>query len=300
MYLFNPTVSVIVPVYQAQDTLGRCVDSILKQSFKDLELILVDDGSRDHSPAICDLYARRDGRVRVIHKENSGVSDTRNRGIAEAIGEYIQFVDSDDWLSPDATEQMVTTAKRYQADLVVADFFRVSGNLVAKKHREMPENPLSCKQYAQMMMKDPASFYIGVLWNKLYRREIIAQQKMKMNPELRICEDLLFNLEYLRFVKTAATVDVPVYYYVRTANSLVARADAMSTLRVRTAAFQEYKQFYLDVLDEKEYQKVRRKVYRFLLDVATDGVVLPRPAPNTRSLKPMDVPDEEWPNHENE
>lgn len=300
MYLFNPTVSVIVPVYQAQETLCRCVDSILKQSFKDLELILVDDGSRDDSPAICDLYAQRDGRVRVIHKANSGVSDTRNCGIAAATGEYIQFVDSDDWLSPDATEQLVAAAQRYQADLVVADFFRVSGNLVAKKHREMPENPLSCKQYAQIMMKEPASFYIGVLWNKLYRREIMVQQEMKMNPELRICEDLLFNLEYLRFVKTVATVDVPVYYYVRTANSLVARADAMSTLRVRTAAFQEYKQFYLDVLDEKEYQKVRRKVYRFLLDVATDGMVLPRPAPNTRSLKPMDVPDEDWPQDEEE
>ena len=96
MYLSNPMVSVIVPVYNAESTLRRCADSILEQSYPDLELILVDDGSKDASPLICDSYMQKDARVRVIHKPNSGASATRNLGIAEARGHYLQFVDSDD------------------------------------------------------------------------------------------------------------------------------------------------------------------------------------------------------------
>lgn len=100
MYLSDPMVSVIVPVYNAESTLRRCADSILEQSYPDLELILVDDGSKDASPLICDSYMQKDARVRVIHKPNSGASATRNLGIAEARGHYLQFVDSDDWLTP--------------------------------------------------------------------------------------------------------------------------------------------------------------------------------------------------------
>ena len=138
MYLSNPMVSVIVPVYNAESTLRRCADSILEQSYPDLELILVDDGSKDSSPLICDSYMQKDARVRVIHKPNSGASATRNLGIAEARGHYLQFVDSDDWLTPDATEKLVAAAEAHQADLVIADFYRVSGKLVASKHRVMP------------------------------------------------------------------------------------------------------------------------------------------------------------------
>ena len=113
----KPIVSIIVPVYNAEKFLNRCVDSILGQEYKDFELILVDDGSRDMSGSICDAYAKTDERVVVIHKENSGVSDTRNQGIERAKGTYLQFVDSDDWLTPDATKLMVRAAENdyYQA-----------------------------------------------------------------------------------------------------------------------------------------------------------------------------------------
>ncbi|MBO5461462.1 MAG: glycosyltransferase family 2 protein, partial [Ruminococcus sp.] len=96
----NPTVSIIVPVYNAEEYLRRCVDSILTQEYTDFELILVDDGSKDNSPSICDEYAKNDSRVHVIHKENTGVSDTRNLAISMACGTYLQFLDSDDWITP--------------------------------------------------------------------------------------------------------------------------------------------------------------------------------------------------------
>ena len=182
MYLSNPMVSVIVPVYNAESTLRRCADSILEQSYPDLELILVDDGSKDASPLICDSYMQKDARVRVIHKPNSGASATRNLGIAEARGHYLQFVDSDDWLTPDATEKLVAAAEAHQADLVIADFYRVSGKLVASKHRVMPVGVMTRREYASKMMENPASFYYGVLWNKLYRRDLVVQHHLEMNP----------------------------------------------------------------------------------------------------------------------
>lgn len=291
MYLSDPMVSIIVPVYNAESTLRRCADSILEQSYPDFELILVDDGSKDASPLICDGYMQKDARVRVIHKPNSGASATRNLGIAEARGRYLQFVDSDDWLTPDATEKLVAAAEAQQADLVIADFYRVSGKLVASKHRVMPVGVMTRREYASKMMENPASFYYGVLWNKLYRRELVVQNHLEMNPALRICEDFMFNLEYLRVAQYIVAVPSPVYYYVRTKNSIVSQTYGMTTLKIRLAAFNEYKQFYMDVLDEKAYQKARLKVYRFLVDVAMDGVVLPKPAPGTRSLKDADSPD---------
>lgn len=121
----KPTVSIIVPVHNAEKFLNRCVDSILGQEYRDFELILVDDGSRDMSGSICDAGAEDVmKRVVVIHKENSGVSDTRNQGIERAKGTYLQFVDSDDWLTPDATKLMVRAAEEHGCDMVISDFYR--------------------------------------------------------------------------------------------------------------------------------------------------------------------------------
>ena len=103
----EPKVSIIVPVYNAQEYLKRCVDSILSQDYRDFELLLMDDGSKDASGEICDAYAQQDGRVRVIHKENSGVSDTRNQALELARGTFLQFLDSDDWIVPEATRLLV-------------------------------------------------------------------------------------------------------------------------------------------------------------------------------------------------
>ena len=128
-----PLVSIIVPVYNSEKTLGICIDSILKQSYKEFELILLNDGSTDSSGQICDMYANKDIRIRVMHKKNTGASDTRNQGIAVARGKYLQFVDSDDWITPDATELFVRKAEKYQCDMVIADFYRVIGGRASKK-----------------------------------------------------------------------------------------------------------------------------------------------------------------------
>ena len=113
-------ISVIVPVYKVEAFLPKCVNSILNQTYKNLEILLVDDGSPDGSGALCDAYARQDSRVRVIHKKNGGLSDARNAGIEAAAGDYLAFVDSDDWLEPDTYEVMLSAAERHHTQLVCA------------------------------------------------------------------------------------------------------------------------------------------------------------------------------------
>ena len=122
-------VSLIIPIYNAQTYLRRCLTSAMEQTFQDMEIILVNDGSTDGSLDICREYEKKDPRFRVIDKENTGVSDSRNQAINAAHGIYLQFLDSDDWLTPDATEIFVHAALKYDCDLVITDFYRVDKSL---------------------------------------------------------------------------------------------------------------------------------------------------------------------------
>ena len=175
--------------------LKRCIDSVLKQDFEDFELLLMDDGSKDSSPEICDEYKKKDGRVIVVHKDNSGVSDTRNMAISLARGEYLQFLDSDDWITPDATGLLVRMAEEHQCEMVIADFYRVIGERLSAKGRIREDGVLSREEFAMEMMENPADFYYGVLWNKIYRRDIIEKYQLSMNIDISWCEDFIFNME---------------------------------------------------------------------------------------------------------
>ena len=280
-----PTVSIIVPVYNAEKTIGRCIDSILGQQYTDFELLLVDDGSKDGSGAICDSYALADSRVQVIHKENTGVSDTRNIGISRARGAYLQFLDSDDWITPDATKLLVEAAGEHNCDLVISDFYRVVGERVSRKGDIDEDRVLTREEYAAHMMEQPAEFYYGVLWNKLYRRDIVADHHLQMDPEISWCEDFMFNLEYIRHAQRFYALQVPIYYYVKTKGSLASQSLSISkTIRMKLMLFEYYNQFYKSVLDEDEYEKSRLKVYRFLVDAAGDGAVPPTILPGSKKL----------------
>lgn len=269
-------VSIIVPVHNAEKYLNRCIDSILEQEWKDFELILADDGSTDRSGEICDEYAARDSRVHVIHKVNSGVSDTRNLAILRAGGTFLQFVDSDDWITPDATRRMVEAAEGSRADMVIANFYRVSGNRVAEKGAIEEEGVLSREAFAENMMENPADFYYGVLWNKLYRRSIVAEHGLCMNGDINWCEDFLFNLEYWCYVKNCYVLQIPVYYYVKRKGSLASQGMNMSkVIRMKMEAFEYYNQLYKNVWSEGEYERRRHELYRFFIDSAGDGFVPP-------------------------
>lgn len=271
-----PMVSILVPVYNAEKTIDRCVNSILNQTYRDFELLLLDDGSADGSGHACDIYAEKDGRVRVLHKENSGVSDTRNQGIALARGAYVQFVDSDDWLAPEATGAFVRALEESGCDMVIADFYRVIGERVSQKGNIQDEGIMDRTGYADEMMRKPADFYYGVLWNKFYRRSIIEEYQLKMDSSISWCEDFMFNLEYVRHVRSVYALKVPVYYYVKTKGSLVSQGISMKkTIQMKRTVFACYNDFYRDVFDEADYEKKKSQIYRFLVDAASDGNVLP-------------------------
>ena len=281
----EPTVSIIVPVYNAEHTIPRCIESILNQEYSDFELLLVNDGSTDGSGAVCDAYAARDARIRVIHKENTGVSDTRNTALTQARGTYLQFLDSDDWITPDATSSLVRAAESAQCDLVVSDFYRVVGERVSQKGDIDDDGVMTREEYAAYMMENPADFYYGVLWNKLYRRSIVEAHHLRMDPEISWCEDFMFNLEYIRYAETFRALQVPIYYYVKTKGSLANQSLTISkTVKMKLTVFEYYQRFFKSVLDEEEYEKSRLKVYRFLLDAAGDGSVPPPILPNSRKL----------------
>ena len=277
-------VSIIIPVYNAQKHLKRCIDSILKQEFEDFEAIFIDDGSTDKSPKILDEYALKDTRIKVIHKENSGVSDTRNVGLKHAKGKYIQFVDADDWLAEHSTKELVRAIEQTKSDLVVADFYRVVGEHISRKGSILSNEVLSLQDYAEWMMESPADFYYGVLWNKLYRKSIIDEHHIKMDKDLSFCEDFVFNLEYLLHCKTITPLQIPVYYYVKTDGSLVAQnLNIPNIIKMKTNIYAYYNNFFKNILDEKAYASERMNIARFFISGASDDFALPID-PTTKKL----------------
>lgn len=281
----QPMVSIIVPIYNAEQYLRRCVDSILNQEYTDYELLLVNDGSTDASGDICEEYGDQDPRVIVIQKENTGVSDSRNRALDRARGKYLQFLDSDDWITPDATRLFVRAAEEYGCDMVISDFYRVVGERLSPKGDIEEEGVLTREEFAAHMMENPADFYYGVLWNKLYRRDIVEEHKLRMDTDISWCEDFMFNLEYIRHARRFYALHTPIYYYVKTKGSLASQGMNLSkTIKMKLTVFTYYKDFYKNVLDEEEYEKNRLQVYRFLIDAAGDGMVAPTILPSSQKL----------------
>lgn len=271
-----PKVSIIVPVYNAEKALHRCIDSILHQEFSDFELFLMDDGSRDGSPAIIDEYAAADTRIHAVHKENSGVSDTRNMAIDIAQGDYIQFVDADDWITPDSTKTLVRAADENQADMVIADFYRVVWKNLSQKGDIDAAGVISRTEYADYMIQNPADYYYGVIWNKLYRRDILNKYSLRMDENLSYCEDFIFNMEYVLHADRIAVVKSPVYYYVKTEGSLVSQnMNPADVVRMKTNVIQYYDAFYRNVYDDIDYFNRKPEIYGFLLDFSGDDFALP-------------------------
>ena len=281
----NLKVSIIVPIYNAQKTLERCIESILNQDFSDFELLLINDGSKDDSGKICDAYAKKDHRVRVIHKENSGVSASRNLALQEAKGEYLQFLDADDWITPNATRLLVESLEQNHCDMVIADFYRVIKERLSHKGSIDEDGVLSREEFANFMMENPADFYYGVLWNKLYKKSIIEKQQLCMNPKISWCEDFMFNLEYIRHCENIFVLQVPIYYYVKTKGSLVSQSMSLTkTIKTKMMVFEYYTDFYKQVLTEEEYEKKRLQIYSYLMDMASDEIVPPTLLSNSKKL----------------
>ena len=207
----SPLVSIIVPIYNAAMDMVPCLESIKHQRYQNLEVLLVNDGSSDASLEICRMYARLDPRVIIIDKENTGVSGTRNVAIERARSKYLQFVDSDDQLDPNATRLLVEAAEETQADLVICNYCSVMPDGKTTVHGFMqPYTRMDKAQFARCLMEEPASFYYGVMWNKLYRAEV---WKLLHYPEGRLHEDDFVAHRLFWRCDKVVCVDKVLYHY---------------------------------------------------------------------------------------
>ncbi len=241
-----------------------------------IEVILVDDGSRDASFEIMKDYAARDARIKAIHKENGGVSSARNRGLESAEGTYVQFADVDDWLPMDSTKLLVREMEENPVEMVIGDFYRVVGENVSSKGSIEKGGILTRQDYADEMMRSPADMYFGVLWNKLYRRDILERESIRMDENISFSEDMIFNLEYLLHADSIAVLKAPVYYYHYTKGSLVERNMSLSsTIRMKKSVIGYYNRFYKSTFDTQDYEERLPVIYGYLLSFSKDFISLP-------------------------
>ncbi|MBO4693987.1 MAG: glycosyltransferase family 2 protein [Clostridia bacterium] len=213
-----PQLSVIVPVHNVERYLHRCVDSILNQTFADFELILIDDGSPDKSGEICDDFALKDNRIKVIHKANEGVSSARNAGMDKATGEYIAFIDSDDHIDPNFLKIMLEKAVSTDADMVMCSYLQTSMGISATQHHPFGNSVLDGKNEiteklikSVIYVKDTNGLFSPC--NKLFRTGIINRVNLRMDKTMSFGEDMLFVLSYIDLCEKISFINDPLYYY---------------------------------------------------------------------------------------
>lgn len=206
----NPKISVIVPVYKVEQFLSRCIDSILNQTFTDFELLLIDDGSPDNSGTICDEYALKDKRIRVFHKENGGVCSARNLGLDNAVGTWVTFVDSDDWIK---SNYLLYFIQNSQSDFIVSghqQFGHINKTILVKERNVVIDSDLYDIWKEQLNSK---SFVFWYTCGKFYKNEILQKNNIRFNQELIYSEDFCFVLEYMLCVKTCKCIESVEYQY---------------------------------------------------------------------------------------
>ena len=221
-------ISIIIPIYNMEQFLERCLDSVVNQTYTSLEIILINDGSTDSSGDICDTYAKEDNRIKVIHQVNAGVSAARNAGLNVATGEYISFIDPDDYIEVNAYETLIPYLNNNSIDIL-----RFNANRKGEILNRLPfEGEYAGKRFEQEVLlpmigskKFGGMFILGVLWIHLFKREIIEKNHIRFNKELRRCEDRLFTITCMLHADKMFFTDDILYHYQVNDESLSNRYD---------------------------------------------------------------------------
>ncbi|HII4441208.1 TPA: glycosyltransferase family 2 protein [Clostridium perfringens] len=251
--MIRPKVSVVVPIYNVEKYLHRCVNSLIRQTLKDIEIILVNDGSPDNCPKICDEYKNKDIRVKVIHKKNAGLGLARNSGLDEAKGKYVVFVDSDDFIEESALEEMYNIAEKHQADMCMAGYYKYNTQTNTINKIELFENQKIFKgdQIKEVVYKiigsAPESIsdedYGMSVWKNLYSLEFLKKNNIRFYSEREyVSEDVIFHLCAVPKMRKIVTINESYYYYCD-------NSDTSLTSTFRDSKFEQYKTLYLKELE---------------------------------------------------
>jgi glycosyltransferase involved in cell wall biosynthesis len=247
-------ISIIIPIYNAERYLRQCLDSVLAQAYQNIEIILVNDGSLDQSPTICDGYAAQDDRVTVIHKENGGVSSARNAGIAAAKGEWISFVDADDWIEPDMIEQLYKLAHENQTCMSMCGYYLEYNSHIKQQNIALPESGLLSQQEAYERILIPPQFE-GFVCNKLFSASLIQSVQLYFNTSIHMCEDLLWVCQLLRHCSNVAYTTKPYYYY------RIHSQAATQNVSVNYLTIQEAYSNIIEVLRGTRHEQIAKSAY---------------------------------------
>tara|TARA_R110000744_G_scaffold252811_5_gene368524 strand:+ start:3476 stop:4708 length:1233 start_codon:yes stop_codon:yes gene_type:complete len=255
-------ISVIVPIFRIEKYLPKCIDSLLNQTFSDFELILVDDGSPDNCPKICDDYAKTDSRIKVIHKKNGGLVSARKEGLKNAAGTYITFVDGDDWVDEFYLDILFNLAELNDADLVVTGHFReFNGKIETIKpkmvgvydEKELKSKILPYAIYNGEFCEHGISTYV---WNKLFKTELLCDVLFDVPNEIIMGEDAAITFSYLTISKSLVISSTPLYYYRQRHDSIVKSIENPKTEYYRLGLLMNYLQSKLQkVLNEKNIKE---------------------------------------------
>ncbi len=254
----NALVSIIVPVYQCEDSLSKVIKALLDQTYRPIEIILVDDGSDDMSGIICDCYAEKYQEVKAYHQKHQGVSAARNLGICEAKGKYIQFTDADDEPSPVFIEKLVKTIEKYKTDMVVCGYEIADGKQIRKYDFRKVKSVLNgdCDRDLYQILKENI---LSVTWNKLYRKDSI---KYMYDESLILCEDSVFCTRYFMNKKTLAVCHAILYRYNLTGKNNDTRIRRIFGYSGIKKYFYYNRKLALAIQDNKMREDVSQHIYK--------------------------------------
>lgn len=273
----KPKVSVVVPVYNTEKYLKRCLDSIVKQTLKEIEIIIVDDGSKEACALLCDELSKLDSRIKVVHKENGGLGFARNTGIKAATGEYIGFVDSDDYIEPLMYEKLYSAAVKYNADLAISGICFVGGNTFSQTDDYLPKSYFDKDTVFQneeiknlllgvigALPSEPDDSRYGVsVCKNIFRNSLLEDKKIEFLSERKILsEDTLFMVDYIKHINCAVGVSGAYYCYCRNEDSL---SKSYNSQRFEKSIV------FLKELEKRIADTVKREEYKIYLDRLTQG-----------------------------
>lgn len=266
-------ITVIVPIYNVEDYLDRCVKTICQQTYKNLEIILVDDGSPDRCGQMCDDYAKQDERIKVIHKPNGGLSDARNAGIEIATGEYLVFVDSDDYIHHEMIGRLYNALKVYRADLAVCGYEEVTEEQEADVTRPMKGEGeiLVGDEDKKRHLFGPDFIAFNVAWNKLYKRSMFAQERY---PKGKIHEDEFVTYKLVDRAERIVYLKENYYFYVQRNQSIMQIGFSQKRLH-RLEAYQEKLEYFAESQKWDYFQEhllgMRCLILQYVDEIKADG-----------------------------